>query len=919
MSMLRRFIWWLQRERKEEQLREELQFHLDQEMSERRHAGLPEDDARWAARRDLGNEARLGEDVRTLWTWRPLDELTQDLRYACRMLVKNRAVTLFAALSLASGIGASTAIYSFMDALLLRSLPVPDPASMVVMTWQSKQVDFRRSRDGSEFVTHSISGSIYRNEGGMEARIFPFPAFQRLQEVSAPVLSSLFAFYPAGNLNVMINGEAELAPALYVSGEFFRGVAVSPAVGRLLVADDDRANAPPAAVMSAGFAQRRFGAASNAVGQQILINNLSFSVVGVTAPEFFGVDPGAAVSVYLPMHAQLMFDPSAAPMYTDQNYYWTGIMGRLRPGVTHAQAEAALTTPFDQWAASTATTDRERVNLPVLRAMEGGGGLDSLRRQYSKPLYLLLVMVGLILAIACANTANLLLARASTRRREIAVRLSIGAGRLRLIRQLLTESVLLSSLSGALGIVIAIGSARVLTGLLANGDDGFTLQVDMNWRVLLVTLGLSLLCGVLFGLAPALQSTRPALVPALKDAGVTEPRGRGHHWIPRWSLSDAFVVTQISILLLLLMSAGLFVRSLSNLQHIQLGFNRDNLLLFDLDAPQAGYPEANAAAFYADLRRRFAEIPGVRAATLSHASLIRAGRAHPITIDGVPAQGTRFLQAGPGFFTAMQIPMRQGREFDERDREGTLPVAVISELFAQNFFPNQNPLGRHIKVAGSSPMEVEVVGVSATARYGGLKYVVPPVIYVPYSQVPMRQLRQMTYALRTDGSPLSVVAAARRIVHEADARVPMTNVTTQAAEIDRTINQEIVLARLGSAFAVLALVIACVGLYGTVAYAVARRTREIGVRMALGARRRTVMWMVWRRVCVLAALGLAISVPIARGTSRFIASFLFDMTPNDPRATAVAVGILLSAALVASYGPARRASRIDPIAALRHE
>lgn len=373
------------------------------------------------------------------------------------------------------------------------------------------------------------------------------------------------------------------------------------------------------------------------------------------------------------------------------------------------------------------------------------------------------------------------------------------------------------------------------------------------------------------------------------------------------------------LLMLLLVGAGLFAQTLSNLQSIPLGFNREHVLLFELNAPQAGYPASRAAAFYADLRRRFSEIPGVRAATLSHASLIKAGRGHPITVDGVPAEGTRFLQTGPGFFTAMQIPMLQGREIDERDREGTLPVTVISDLFARNFFPNQNPLGRHIKVGGSSPLDVEVIGVAATARYGGLKYAIPPVIYVPYSQVPTTQLRQMTFALRTDDDPLRYVSAVRQIVHDRDARVPVTNVVTQAAEIDQTINQEIVLARLCTAFAVLALVIACVGLYGTMAYAVARRTREIGIRMALGARRGAVMWMVLREVCVLAALGLVISVPIARGTSKFIASFLFDMQPNDPRALALALTTLIAAALVASYGPARRASRIDPTTALRHE
>ena len=371
--------------------------------------------------------------------------------------------------------------------------------------------------------------------------------------------------------------------------------------------------------------------------------------------------------------------------------------------------------------------------------------------------------------------------------------------------------------------------------------------------------------------------------------------------------------------MLLLVGAGLFVQTLSNLKSMPLGFNPDHVLLFELNAPQAGYPIASAATFYADLRRRFSAIPGVRSATLSHASLIKAGRQHPITVDGAPATGTRFLQTGPEFFTTMQIPLLEGRAIDERDREGALPVVVISDVFARRFFPDQNPLGRHVKVGGSSPLDLEIIGVSATARYGELKFAIPPVVYVPYPQVPLTQLKQMTYALKTDGDPLQYVAAIRQIVHEADPRVPLTNVVSQTGEIDQTIAQEIALARLCTAFAALALVIACVGLYATVTYAVTRRTREIGIRMALGARRASVIWMVLREVCVLAALGLAISLPLANGASRLIESLLFDVTPGDSKTMAAALITLAAAALLASCGPARRASRINPMTSLRFE
>jgi predicted permease len=915
-SLFRKFTWWVQRRRKEAELREELQFHLAEEADERQADGLTEDQARSAASRDLGNVTLLREDTRTLWTWTPLEQLAQDLRYAVRIMFKNRAFTALAVLSLALGIGANTAIYSFMDSILLRSLPVSDPASLVAVKWRARPVNFA---NGSEFVLHSIDGSTYRDSVGTSAAIFPFPAFERLEQASAPVLSSLFAYKPAGSVNVMIKGEAELAKGEYVSGDFFRGLAVSPAAGRLILADDDRAGAAPVAVLSMGYSQRRFGGAANATGQPILINNVPFTVVGVAPSEFFGVDPAEAPHVYLPMHATLLFGPGAGQGFVDQNYYWVEMMGRLRPGVSLAQAQAALAGPFAQWVASTATTDGERANLPVLHLEEGAGGLDTLRRRYSKPLYVLWAMVALILAIACANTANLLLARASARKREMAVRLSIGAGRFRVVRQLLTESVLLASLSGALGILIAVAGIRALTRLLANGQEGFTLHAELNWHVLAVTLGLSLLCGLLFGLAPALQLARPALMPALKDTSVTERRGRVRHGMPRPNATQALVVAQIAISLLLLVAAGLFVRTLSNLQSIPLGFNRDNVLLFEVNAPQAGYPQPKVAAFYAELRRRLSEIPGVRAATLSHASLIRAGRQYSITVNGVPARDHRILQTGPSFFSTMQIPMLRGREIEDRDRQGISPVAVVSDLFARTYFGEENPIGRHITLGGGNQnrVDLEIIGVAAMARYGGLKGSIPPVVYIPYAADP--QQRQATFALRTDGDPLRYVSAVREVVREADARVPVTNVKTQAADIDQTINQEIVFARLCSAFAILALVIACVGLYGTMAYAVARRTREIGIRMALGAQRGSVIWMVLREVCVLVIIGLAISVPTAIGTSRLIESFLFNMKPNDPRALAFAAAILLSAALVAGYRPARRASRVDPMIALRHE
>jgi predicted permease len=917
MSWLSRLFF---RARAERDLDRELAYHFDRQVSDLIAQGLNSADAVRQARLAFGGREQIKEAARDVRGTRWMEDLLRDCRNGLRLLRRTPAFTTVAVVSLALGIGANTAIFSLIDSILLRSLPVTDPASLVTINWRSRPFTFP-SRDGvrgSEFVMRDLErGPFYREPTGVTAGVFPYPAFERLHQVSAPVLSSLFAYFPAGSLNLVLDGEAELGNGEWVSGTFFSGLEVSAAAGRLFVADDDRVGAPPVAVLSMGYSLRRFGGAARAVGQPIVINRVAFTVIGVTPPEFFGVDPASSVDVYLPMHANVLFSPAAAGVFAAQNAYWLQMMGRLRPGVTAAQAEAVLGPVFSQWAASTASNDRERANLPALRINEGSGGLDSLRRRYSRPLVVLLAIVGLILAIACANTASLLLARAAARRGEMAVRLSMGAGRLRLVRQLLTESIMLALLGGALGVVIAVGGIRLLTRLLANGEPGLSLRPELNWPVLLTTIGLSLACGLAVGLAPAIQSTRPALMPALKAARSTESWMRVRNRRLRLNPAAVLVVAQVAVSLLLLVAAGLFVRTLASLQSIDVGFNRDGVLLFDVDAGRNGRSQSEVAAFYADLQRRLRDLPGVAAATLSRTSLIRAGSAVPITVHGTPAPGISSFSTGASFFSAMQIPVLQGREFDERDRADSRPVVVVNDVFARKYFPDVNPVGRSIGRGGTAPRELEIVGVTATARYGGLRGEIPPVVYFPYTQYP--PLRQVTYAVRTHGDPLSHVNTVRRAVREADAQVPVANVRTLASDIDRTINQEIVFARLCSAFAILGLVIACFGVYGTMSHAVARRVGEIGLRMALGARRSSLVWMVLRDVCVMTAGALAISIPIVLAASRLIESFLFGIEPNDPLALALAVSVLVGAALVAGLGPALKASRINPLIALRQE
>ena len=760
-----------------------------------------------------------------------------------------------------------------------------------------------------------MSGSSYGDaKTGVTSDMFPFGAFELVRKNDS-VFSSVFGYFPASGLNLTVRGQADIANGEYVTGDYFRGLGVAPAAGRLLLADDDRAGAPAVAVVSRAFSERRFGGPAEAAGQSILINNVPFTVVGVTPPEFFGVDPGATPDVLSsdargPVAAALR---SGAGLLRRSELLLDRDDGAVAPRSQPRQAQSALAEPFHRWVDSTAGNDRERTNLPALVVKDGARGLDVLRRRYSKPLYILMTLVGLILAIACANIANLLLARAAARRREIALRLSVGAGRFRVVRQLVTESIVLASLGGMLGVGFAIWGIRLLTLLLANGRANFTLRAELNWHVLGAAAALSLLTGVVFGLAPAIQATGGDVMPALKEIRTSRPHSRF-----RLSLSHVLVVSQIALSLLMLVAAGLFVRTLGNLESVELAFNRENVLLFRLNARQAEHRDAEIAAFY----RRPAEAvrldsgspqrepvePAADRGRLDvshHPDFRRRGERRPRSAggsgvlhddaDSVAAgagdRGTgwaRFAGRGGGQRAVCQGELRQ----PESDW-----AAPDHRVCPGRFGDRRGVEGR--------PLRLPEPGRSADGVF-------------PVSSVRGSRPRDLRGAdggrSRCDTLGRSAKSCTRRT-----PRVPVAEVRTQAAQIDRTISQEITFARLCTAFAILALAIACVGLYGTMTYNVARRTGEIGIRMALGAQRGAVVWMVLREVLLLAAVGLAISVPAALGTSKVVESFLFGMKPNDPAAMAIAVAILLAAALVAGYVPARKAARIDPAIALRHE
>lgn len=906
-ELLRRLRFFLQRDKFERDLDEEMQHHLALKAEQ--------SGGRKAAQRQFGNTTLLKEDSRAMWSSKLIDQFTQDIRYAVRAMIANPLFTAMAVLSLALGIGANTAIFSFLDAILLRSLPVSRPEELVTVQWRAKVFPT---------VIYSQSGSRYNDGVGIVSPNYPYPAYELLRSGTG-TLSTLFAYSKAWRINIVTQKQAELGEGQFVSGSFYRSLGVTPAVGRLINEEDDRSGAPKVAVLTYRYWKSRYGSDPSAVGQQIRISDVPFTIVGVSAPEFFGIDPGSQAQVYLPLHTAPSLASNSAEdeksRFVDRNSYWVEMMGRLRPGVSRTQAETELAGKFRQYVESTASTAQEKVDIPELRLTDAAGGIDSLRREYSRPLYVLMGMVSLILLISCANLANLLLVRATARRREIGVRLSLGAGRIRLIRQLLTESVLLSLAGAALGLVVAHWGIRSITLLLANGTEDFTLHAGLNWSVLAFTCALATLTGIVFGLAPAIQSTKVDIAPALKETRSTAPSGRTHVF----SLSRALVTLQVALSLLLVVGAGLFVRTLSNLHSVDIGFNQQNLLLFSVNARQAGYKEANLARFYDDLLTRFRQIPGVREAAASHHSLLAGSwNSTRLTIPGAsPALGpkadTCVLPVDAAFLRTMQIPVILGSGLEERHMAAP-NVAVVNEPFVKKYFNGQNPLGRRIGLGDpAKPRDVEIIGVARTALYNNVKEkTTPPLAYVPYTQN-LGGLSWMFFELRTTGDPLAVVPTVRQIVREANASVPVANVNTQTAQIGQTIRSERAFGQLCASFAVLALIIACIGLYGTMAYTVARRTAEIGIRIALGAERRSIISLVLREAFILTAAGVIVGLGMAWGATRFIESFLFGLKHNDPLVLSSAVALLTAAAILAGYAPARRASHIDPVTALRHE
>jgi predicted permease len=844
--------------------------------------------------------------------------MLKDLRHAVRMLMQDKAWTIVVVLSLALGIGANTALFSAINGLLLTKLSVRDPESLVRFRWTGR----------NDMVTSSSDyGFLLKGPNGENVRsTFSYPMFQQFVADNR-TLTDLFACAPAGSANVVVDGQAEIAGIFITSGNYYQMLGVGARMGRTILPEDDQPTAPPVAVISSKYWHSRFGTDPGVVGKTVKVNNAPVTIVGVLPANFSGVQQPVsnAPDIAIPLALDPQVNPTTGPQRLAQpTYWWLQVMGRLKPGMTAAQVQASHEGAFQQTARAGldaylkaltdeqrgTTMNRNRKDVPRLLVESGARGIYDTNSNDLRAVTILSVVVALVLLIVCANVANLLLSRATRRQKEISVRLSLGATRPRLIRQLLTESLLLASIGGALGLLIGYWGKRLLPG--APGQ-----MTPLDWRILAFVLIVTGLTGVIFGIAPALRGTSMNVSSALKDTsrGVVGSRS---------VLSKSLLVVQVAISLVLLVGAGLFLRTLNNLRHVDVGFNPQNLLLFRVNPQLNRYDAQRMGTLYRDLLDRVAGVPGVRAAGMSQPALLSGsinstsiyvqGRTYPVTRDG--GDSINRLVISPNFFDVLDIPILMGRGFTERDAQTAPKVVIINETAAKKYFPNENPLGQHFGSSPETTGQLEIVGVLRDAKYDSVREAAPPTMYVPYTQT---RLGSAVFAVRTAGTPAAATSAIREAVRQADPNLPMIDVSTQIEQVERRFLQEKLFAQAYTLFGGLALLLACVGLFGLMSYNVARRTNEIGIRMALGAQRQDVLRMVMRESMILVAVGVAIGLAVAFGASRYIATLLFGLPPNDTMTMIMAIVVMVVVSAAAGYLPARRASRVDPMVALHYE
>ena len=838
-----------------------------------------------------------------------ISNLWQDTRYGARMLRKSPAFTAVAVLSLALGIGANTAIFTLLNAVILKNLPVHAPDQLVL------------------FSNSPSEGTSFGDPPRDRWKVFSYPSYEYLRDHNES-LDGLCAFRSGQarlsvSMDNLAGGKAQRAQGHLVSGNYFSLLGVKSTIGRLLTPEDDITSANPAAVISHRYWKNEINSDPQVVGRTVLINGHPFTIVGVTPPEFFGERVRRAPDYWLPLAFQPQVEMDESFLAT-QNIYWLNLMARLKSGVSAESAQANLNVALQQFLtdqAGSTITDERRATIQGshVELVPGGRGVSGLRFSYSEPLRMLMAIVGLVLLIACANVGNLLLSRSASRQTEVSLRLALGASRARIVRQLLTESVLLSVIGGALGLLIAGWGVDALVKLVARSSP---LDVQPDALVLGFTVGVSLLSGVVFGLAPALRASRTDLSSALKAKS-----SRVGGLKLRLSLAPALIVSQVALSLVLLIGAGLFSRSLLKLQHEELGFIRDNVLLVDIDTRLAGYKPQELSGLYGRLLERLGTMTGVRATSVAtYSPLSGLSRTSSITVAGYAPQNDEEstvsdMLIGPNYCETLGLPLLMGREIGFQDTPASSKIAVVNEAFAKFFFPNENPIGHHfgygdqVKNGG----DIEIVGVIGDVKYQSAKEKPLPTVYRPILQVQEPGAYTSNLEIRTEGNSLNIADTVRSAIAQVDDKLPIVGVTSFDKQLDDSLRQERLIAQLVSFFGALALLLACVGLYGVMGHAVARRANEIGIRMALGAERSGILWMVLRETLTLVLVGIVIGIPVALGASSLIAAQLYGLSGADPLTLAAAVILLTVVAAVSGYLPARRASQVDPMVALRYE
>jgi predicted permease len=829
--------------------------------------------------------------------------ILRDFHYSLRTLRKSPVFLAVAVLSLALGIGANTAIFTLIHQLILQPLPVRDPERLVMLAGR---------------------GRHYGGNNGPDR--LSYPMYQEIRDKNE-VFNGMFCTYP-NTVSASFQGGAELIGADFVSGNFFPVLGVGAAAGRVFTASDDLIQGGhPVAVLSYGYWRSRFAADPGIVGKPIIVNGRTLTIVGVSAAGFDGVEPGRAPQIRIPITMKDELPHSNFARLNNNRFRWVQVFGSLKPGMSLQKAQAGLQPLFHQILNREVTEKPFSKAAPIVKdqflkmwmeVMPGSKGRSNLRRTYSKPLFALMAIVGLVLLIACSNLANLLIARASARQKEIAVRLALGASRASLIRQLLLESLLLAMLGGGLGIALAVAIDRALLGFLPSGHTPLSLSSTPDWIVLGFTFAVSLLAGVLFGLIPALQSTRPQLAGTLKDQAGGVIRGGSA------GLRKGLVVAQVSLSLLLLIGAGLFLQSLRNLKTLNPGFDVTNLIAFDVDPTLNRSDKPWIDDYFRRLSARVGSLPGIESHTFAVVPLLENDEwDNWVTIEGYSAKpderpDPHMQYCTPGFFKTLKIPILQGRDFTDRDIAGAPKVGIVNQKFAKRYFANADPVGRHLGM-GIDPgtkLDITIIGVVGDTKYESMRDEIPDQLFIPYAQ---GYATGVTIYARVAGDPARAFNTLRTEARAVDPSVPMFDMRTLSDQLEISLLTERLLATLSTVFGALATMLAALGLYGVMAFMVARRTREIGIRMALGAARGDVVWMVLRETLTLAALGVAAGLIAAFGLTRLIQAQLFGVQSTDLLTMAAAALGIAAVTALAGYIPARRATTIDPMNALRWE